>query len=155
MMQRIRAQSIVIREERILMIEVFFQGHDFFCLPGGGVEAGESFEQASLRELSEECGVQGRIIRQTSHQFYRSGDESVSFLVDIQDQEPVLGTEPEAEAAGEPQPMIGLHWLKLSEIPERDRAFLWAAGLLDADGCFSWVEAWGDDLSYPSGAALD
>ena len=149
MYKRVRAQAIVIRDERILMIEVFFQGHDFFCLPGGGVEPGESFEQAALRELSEECNVQGRIIRQTSHQFYVSGDESVTFLMDIQDQEPVLGSEPEADASGEPQPMVGLHWLKLSEIPERDRAFLWAAGLLDADGYFSIVEGWGDDLSYP------
>lgn len=30
-----------------------------WCLPGGKVEAGESFEEAALREIAEETGIQG------------------------------------------------------------------------------------------------
>lgn len=34
-----------------------------WCLPKGHLEAGESAEQAALREVREETGIQGRIVR--------------------------------------------------------------------------------------------
>jgi 8-oxo-dGTP diphosphatase len=57
-----------------------------------------------------------------------SGIESISFLVDIGGQEPHMGIDPEF-LCSDPI-LIDMRWLTLAEIPERDRAYLWAAGLM-------------------------
>jgi hypothetical protein len=43
-----------------------------------------------------------------------------------------------------------MRWLTLADIPERDRAFLWAAGLLDIKAFYDEVIRWGDSTSYPN-----
>jgi hypothetical protein len=93
------------------------------------------------------CGVTGRIIRQSSHVSYGADDEAFSFLVDIGIQVPRLGHDPEFQGAQ--QVLAAIAWLTLAEISERDRAFLWAAGLLGIPEFLAEVEGWGDDPSYP------
>lgn len=39
-------------------------------------------------------------------------------------------------------------WKKLSELSEKDRAFLWSYGLLEVDHYFDVVLSWGDEISY-------
>jgi hypothetical protein len=41
-------------------------------------------------------------------------------------------------------------WLALDEICERDRSFLWAAGLAGILEFFEELRSWGDDISFPS-----
>ena len=131
----------------MLMVKHRLHGEEWWCLPGGGLEPGETPEQGALRELREECNVDGTIVRQTSVVCYASDDKAYSYLVDIADQEPSLGQDPDV-VTGQ-QVLADVQWMRLCQIPERDRAFLWAAGLLGTGEFQAEVEQWGGRISYP------
>ena len=49
---------------RVLLLQYArSNGERFWATPGGGLESNESFEEAALREASEEMGVQGLAIK--------------------------------------------------------------------------------------------
>ncbi|MDQ3671533.1 MAG: NUDIX domain-containing protein [Actinomycetota bacterium] len=55
---RIRVSAILRREDRILLIRQEKRGEQYWLLPGGGVNYGESLTHALQRELTEECGIE-------------------------------------------------------------------------------------------------
>ena len=143
-----RSQCIVIRNKKILLAIHSKNGQSWHCLPGGGIEAGESPEEAALRELQEECLVTGTLIQKTSEYADPFHDgHTHTFYVDIGDQTPALGEDPEVQGSSI---LTGIEWLALDQICERDRAFLWAAGLLSIKEFANELHRWGDDISYPS-----
>jgi len=92
--------------------------------------------------------VKGTLQRQTAQGMDGNGVESATFLIDIGNQEPHLGVDPEFIRAD--QILVDMRWLSLAEIPERDRAYLWAAGLMNIPVFLDEVSGWGDELSYPT-----
>lgn len=58
---RIRSVAVVVRDERVLVIERRKDGRSYCVLPGGGVEAGEDLRTACRRELLEETGLDGHV----------------------------------------------------------------------------------------------
>jgi len=146
-----RAQCIVHRENRILMVKHQHDGRAWWCLPGGSVERAETPAEAALRELREECCVEGTIIREINHAIYDTENDAFTFLVDIGDQIPQMGTDPEFLA--DDQVLVKIAWFTLSEISEKDRAFLWGAGLLGVPEFLAEVTGWGATVSYPGSEA--
>ena len=55
---RIRVSAILRREDRVLLIRQEKRGEQYWLLPGGGVNYGESLTRALQRELTEECGIE-------------------------------------------------------------------------------------------------
>jgi len=143
-----RAQCLITRGEQLLMVKHHVGGEEWWCLPGGGVEAHETAVDAALRELEEECCVVGKIVRQTAHTTDGFKVDTITFQIDIGAQEPHMGTDP--EFSQDDQILTEVRWLTLAEIPERDRAYLWAAGLMNVPGFEDEVSGWGDELSYPA-----
>lgn len=128
-MRRDRVQSMVVREDKILLVKHNMNGREFYCLPGGGIENGETPEEAAIRELKEESMVDGKIIRKLSVQFKPENRGEVhTYLVEIDENDvPEPGTDPEFSA--EEQTITGVAWLSLEQLGEVDKAYLWAAGL--------------------------
>jgi len=52
---RIAVKAIIIRDGRLLLVQE--QDDEWWSIPGGGVDYGETVDQALRRELSEELGV--------------------------------------------------------------------------------------------------
>ena len=149
-MKRDRSQSMVIRGNRILLVEHQLFGRDFFNLPGGGIEENETPEQAALRELEEECRVKGTLVRPLTVEYKPDLESRVfTFLVEIpEDAVAKTGIDPELPA--DEQSIIGVKWMRLDEIAERDRAYLFGAGLMRVPYFHDEVLMWdGEDISYP------
>lgn len=72
-----------------------------------------------------------------------------TFLVEIpEDAVAKTGIDPELPA--DEQSIIGVKWMRLDEIAERDRAYLFGAGLMRVPYFHDEVLMWdGDDISYP------
>lgn len=129
------------------MAKHHLEGRVWWCLPGGSIAQDETPEEAVIRELREECCVDAKVIQRINTLEEKDGEQSITFLIDIGKQEPKLGHDPEFELDN--QPLIDLKWLSLEEISERDRAFLWASGLLVVGHFIDEVSDWGNDISYP------
>lgn len=57
------AKAIVIREGKLLLTKnVGWRGDDYYILPGGGQEHGETLPQALQRECREELGARVRVL---------------------------------------------------------------------------------------------
>lgn len=140
--------ALVVRAEKILMIKSLHLNR--WELPGGGIEKDETPEEAAIRELKEECGLDGIVNRPLNILHCKDGSVEYVFLVDVsEEQEAIIGTDPEAQT--EEQSIKNVCWKKLDELSEKDRAFLWAYGLLEVDNYFGLVLSWGDEISYPLG----
>jgi ADP-ribose pyrophosphatase YjhB (NUDIX family) len=128
-MGRTRSQAIVVRQDRILMVKHTMDGRDFYCLPGGGVESGETPEEAALRELMEEACVKGHVVQRTTVRLKPDQvSEVYSFWIEIPDTaEPAPGIDPELSAAE--QSITGVSWMRLEELSALDQIYLWSSGL--------------------------
>ena len=78
---RIRAGIVLIQDGNVALIERHRAGLDYYVFPGGGVDEGESPEQAAIREAMEELGVEVAIQQKVAVIHLGQKSRQVYFLV--------------------------------------------------------------------------
>lgn len=117
------ARAIIIRGDQLLVIKRNKHGHRFFTLPGGGIDPGETAEQAAEREVREEASIECRASREVYHERVEEFGETYYYLCEYISGEPAL--DPASDEAAETakgqntfQPM----WLEINAL--EDSVFL-------------------------------
>lgn len=118
MFLRIRAQALIIDGGRVLLARHFDLTiqERYWCMPGGGVEAGETPEQAAIREVKEETNLDIRLldrIGELSLPAVTHGySKGITFLAEVIGGDMALGHDPE-QVDWEDKFLQDVQWLKL------------------------------------------
>ena len=79
---RVRAGIVLIQDHKVALIERHRAGLTYFVFPGGGVDEGESPEQAAIREAMEELGIEVVIRQKVAEIQLGHKSRQVYFLVE-------------------------------------------------------------------------
>lgn len=113
---RSRAGIILIEADRLALMERHRQGRHYFAFPGGGVDEGETDEQAAIREAWEELGVHVEILQKAAEVVRENKRRQAYFLVKQTGGEFGTGT---GEEYNDPNPEYGTYhpmWMPMGEI---------------------------------------
>ena len=77
-----RAGIILLRDDKVALIERHRAGRHYFTFPGGHVDEGETPEQAAVRETEEELGLQVTLKRNIA-QFSWHGKWQYYYLAEV------------------------------------------------------------------------
>ncbi|GAB4460484.1 MAG: NUDIX domain-containing protein [Anaerolineales bacterium] len=122
---RIRAGIVLIEDGKVALIERHRAGLDYYVFPGGGVDEGETPEQAAVREAKEELGVDV-MVRQKIAEIHFDLSTQIYFLVDRIGGEFGTGTGEEFTDADPDSPEEGIYipiWMPLDELPRRENVY--------------------------------
>ena len=116
---RIRAGIVLIQDGKVALIERHRAGLDYFVFPGGGVDEGETPEQAAAREAMEELGVQVAIKQKISEIQFGQKSRQVYFLAEQVGGEFGTGAGEEYTDADPDDPEEGIYipvWMPIGEL---------------------------------------
>ena len=129
----VAVSAIIFKEDRILMIK---RGNEpnkgKWSIPGGGIELGETLDQAAKREVREECSIEIEVERvfYTTENIIRDDDGRVKYhyvLIDMLAK--YAGGETKAQSDAEECRWVTAEELSALDIPPQLRAVLAKAGL--------------------------
>ena len=122
---RTRAGIVLIEDGKVALIERFRAGKHYFAFPGGGVDEGESPEEAAVREAMEELGIEV-VLKQKVAEIFFNGRRQHYFLVEHVGGEFGSGTGEEFTDSHPDDPETGVYipmWMPIEELPEHDNIF--------------------------------
>jgi 8-oxo-dGTP diphosphatase len=123
---RTRAGIVLIKENKVALIERHRAGLDYYVFPGGGVDEGETPEQAAIRETMEELGIEVVIKQKVAEITLGPKSRQIYFLVKHVSGEFGTGTGEEFTDADPNDPDEGLYvpiWMPIAELPRRTNIY--------------------------------
>jgi mutator protein MutT len=118
---RIRAGIVLIQNGRVALMERYRAGVHYYSFPGGGVDEGESPEQAAVREALEELGIEVAITQLVADVQLGYKSRQFYFLVEQTGGEFGTGTGEEFESSNLGNPQKGRYipiWMPIDEIAQ-------------------------------------
>lgn len=108
-----RAVGVIVNNKKLLLIHRFKNDREYFVFPGGSIEPGETIENALIREMKEETGLDVEIDKPL-FQIYNWRRKEYYFLIKKFSGVPALGC-PEKERMNSKNQYY-LIWVSLFEI---------------------------------------
>ena len=122
---RTRAGIILIENDKVALIERHRAGLDYYVFPGGGVDEGETPEQAAVREAMEELGIEVAIKWKVAIIYFDQSTQ-IYFLVERVGGEFGTGTGEEFTDSDPDDPEEGVYipvWMPIDELPQHEKVF--------------------------------
>jgi 8-oxo-dGTP diphosphatase len=138
---RKRAGIILIHEGKLALMERHRQGRHYFAFPGGGVDEGETDEQAAVREAMEELGIEVGIVQKAATILREGRRDQVYFLVKWLGGEYGTGTGEEFDEVDEENGTYNPVWMPLGELLEKNVVPRGLAELVVKAQRDGWVES--------------
>ncbi len=123
---RTRAGIVLIEENKVALIERHRAGLDYFVFPGGGVDEGESPEQAAVREAMEELGIQVALKQKVAEVQLGKRSRQLYFLAEQIGGEFGTGTGEEFTDSDPANPQQGIYipiWMLIDELPRHTNVY--------------------------------
>ena len=115
-----RVAAIIIKDNKILLMRRRKEGQEYFVFPGGGINEGESVEQAITREIKEELSLDVKIDK-ALFQIENRGQQELYFLIKEFSGTPELSG-PEKERMNENNQYYPT-WIDLDKISDLDNLY--------------------------------
>jgi len=142
---RIRAGIVLIQNGKVALIERYRAGIHYFTFPGGGVDEGESPEQAAIRETMEELGVEVAIKQKVAEIHFGQKSTQLYFLVEEIGGEFGTGKGEEFESSNLDDLQKGIYipiWMPIEELPQHTNVYpADIAGLVVKSVNEGWLQA--------------
>lgn len=110
----IRAATVVIKNNKVLLVKSKYSDGEYYLFPGGGVEAKETVEQAAIRETLEETGINVKIKKLIHiNEYIDKSDRSIAIFFLSEE----IGID-KSKITSDNGKILGIEWIDINKLED-------------------------------------